>query len=713
MGDNIQVGDAVRLPGGMHGTVRFVGAVDGKPGRFAGIELDPIFAGKGRNSGDFNGRQYFETSSSLSGLFAPLNGSKLLLKITPTPAASPARPAFSKSAGPPGSGLAPPSGIAAGLRRSSLNRPASPSTNGTSKLGTPSLRPKGLNGPKGPPPANGGIPRSGLRLTSRPSSRLTGPSPASSPLHPPSSTSGPIVRNDVTPSPQPPLSSNSTYEGSEASSSELADRVRYLEQELEERDRQLEEQTSMLEELQESITELEGLDIMQVQAQLREKTEKIAQLTEEFDNHRADFRSTLDTLEIAAAETERVYERRIEELMQANQELQERGEDVGTVARQLKQLEELVSELEEGLEDARRGETEAKGEVEFLRGEVERTKLELKQEKERSAAALRAAEERANNLANQNPNTKELEQKEEQIRGLKAIIDSLNGGAPDMNGNGANGNIAGSERTADLEHRVRELEGLLERGHSSSSVGSVPNEPLPLRPKPSLASSMTSVSTKDSRRKANHTHTSSDRTIVPGDFSELPANLQVRAPQRPQGRPRMDTVDLPGDDDLSPSGEDALWCEICETSGHEILTCTNMFGSNAARSGGPPAPHNVDKPPNNAMLDPAMHGAGGVNRSKLYSPLSTPQDEPSSYLGSSSDVEDHQGESLKPAPSPSASSQRSGRDKVLEKMKSSGGLSTGSMGPLAGKSSGVVDESKWCALCERDGHESIDCPFDE
>jgi len=33
-------------------------------------------------------------------------------------------------------------------------------------------------------------------------------------------------------------------------------------------------------------------------------------------------------------------------------------------------------------------------------------------------------------------------------------------------------------------------------------------------------------------------------------------------------------------------------------------------------------------------------------------------------------------------------------------------------GPVAGKESGVVDVNKWCALCERDGHESVDCPFD-
>jgi hypothetical protein len=33
-------------------------------------------------------------------------------------------------------------------------------------------------------------------------------------------------------------------------------------------------------------------------------------------------------------------------------------------------------------------------------------------------------------------------------------------------------------------------------------------------------------------------------------------------------------------------------------------------------------------------------------------------------------------------------------------------------GPVAGKESGVIDANKWCALCERDGHESVDCPFE-
>jgi dynactin complex subunit len=39
----------------MHGVVRFVGSVQGKKGVFAGVELHPEFAPRGKNSGDVDG----------------------------------------------------------------------------------------------------------------------------------------------------------------------------------------------------------------------------------------------------------------------------------------------------------------------------------------------------------------------------------------------------------------------------------------------------------------------------------------------------------------------------------------------------------------------------------------------------------------------------------------------------------------------------------
>ncbi len=42
-----------------------------------------------------------------------------------------------------------------------------------------------------------------------------------------------------------------------------------------------------------------------------------------------------------------------------------------------------------------------------------------------------------------------------------------------------------------------------------------------------------------------------------------------------------------------------------------------------------------------------------------------------------------------------------------------GNGAAGGDGMVPGKASGVIDANKWCALCERDGHESVDCPFEE
>lgn len=55
MAEGLEVGDAVNVPGDMYGTVRFIGSVRGKAGRFVGVELDREFAAKGKNDGDVDG----------------------------------------------------------------------------------------------------------------------------------------------------------------------------------------------------------------------------------------------------------------------------------------------------------------------------------------------------------------------------------------------------------------------------------------------------------------------------------------------------------------------------------------------------------------------------------------------------------------------------------------------------------------------------------
>ena len=53
--EQLEVGDTVTVPGGMDGTVKFVGEVKGKPGIFVGVELSKRWASRGKNNGDAEG----------------------------------------------------------------------------------------------------------------------------------------------------------------------------------------------------------------------------------------------------------------------------------------------------------------------------------------------------------------------------------------------------------------------------------------------------------------------------------------------------------------------------------------------------------------------------------------------------------------------------------------------------------------------------------
>jgi hypothetical protein len=69
--DDVTVGDAVDVPGSMHGVIRFLGSVQGKKGVFAGVELHADFASRGKNSGDVDGYadHFFVARYWLSPLF--------------------------------------------------------------------------------------------------------------------------------------------------------------------------------------------------------------------------------------------------------------------------------------------------------------------------------------------------------------------------------------------------------------------------------------------------------------------------------------------------------------------------------------------------------------------------------------------------------------------------------------------------------------------
>ncbi|RSL70179.1 hypothetical protein CEP53_001952 [Fusarium sp. AF-6] len=701
---NVSLGDTVDVPGGLQGTVRFVGPVQGKRGIFAGVELLPDFASRGKNDGDVDGISYFTTTIPGAGIFLPVAkavrresipsfpmtpstsnygglraGNQNSVNYTPP---TPGLPKFSASVGP---GARAPSPQLKRAPRNSLPRPESPIRR---MQMTPGPRPSMTTPAKTPSrygsPTNSRFAQS-VRGTSGDPSKRTSKSDRKPSIGPRSvSALGSISGLDDDPTPMGVKRTGTNGSMGSVSSFSMKlrpasrannaneEEIERLRSQLEDRDRQLKEQSSTLADMEGSLVELQGLmeqaevslapqrnswdnkDTAQLRQLLREKNDKIAMLTAEFDAHRADFRSTIDTLELASTETERVYEKRIEELMGELRELESRNLDVDSVATQLKQLEELVQELEEGLEDARRGEAEARGEVEFLRGEVERTRTELRREREKATTPNNAS---ANGDI---VSSKELEQKDDEIRGLKAIIHSLSRDSvpgedktpvPRPGSMIAGDAVANKIARDNLERQVAELQSILDK--KSSREDELEKELESFRQAAGASKAANRSSLRDSRDTVVLTQAMENRPVEPT-------------------HKRASTLDtMPESDVYSNATETStLWCEICETNGHDILTCTNMFGPDGAKTNG----DIESKDSHRDELKP--HTPTGDDAPAPLSPFKTKNPGP---------------------PSPAV--------RILPNPMESG--------PVAGKESGIMDPEKWCALCERDGHDSVDCPFED
>lgn len=739
----LDIGDAVDVPGGMHGIVRFIGEVKGKQGIFAGVELNKEWAARGKNNGDVEGVRYFTTSIPGAGIFLPSSKAYRRLfpvrssdSFPPTPT-SPSLAAFNLGGRGDKNADTTPTPAASKLShaigqtraaspvlkprsRPSLPRPESPlrrtqnantaTPSGRPSLGAPKFSKGGPATPRyAPSPTPGkfgsniGPGRTGTGDPGkRPNKALTAVSRTPAHARPASrNLSRPDSRfdNDFE---DAPVGMLKTTNRSRPPSQD--DEIQRLRSRLAERDKQLKDQASSLLEMEASVTELHSLlpsssprrpthlsrnpsvvddaDASQLRMLLREKNEKIAALTAEFDSHRADFRSTIDTLELASTETEKIYEKKVEDLSLEVQELQEQAENMDSVTHQFKQLEDLVQELEEGLEDARRGEAEARGEVEFLRGEVERGRSELKRERERAAATLSSP-------PNSQRSSREVEQRDDEIRGLKAIIHSLSRdadiGSPKTGGSRrvskqrhsgqANGHPTeeqlAEERKAreKLEREVKDLENLVDA--KTYREEELENE---LKRLKTAAKHASADSATSPTRNSNLSRVDSNEWR--GYHS--PA-AETHAPPQPQTLQDAD----------SHSEASNLWCEICEAPGHDILTCTNMFGSQAEAQKASPGSQRTGR-------DVVAEGLKGLNGTTSLGLNNT------SALGLKSAASSPWGNGagqVKPL-SPSAK-------------RNVGVVRIDAAGMVPGKASGVVDASRWCALCERDGHESVDCPEEE
>jgi hypothetical protein len=417
---------------------------------------------------------------------------------------------------------------------------------------------------------------------------------------------------------------------------------------------------------------MQDADTAQLRAIVREKNEKIAMLTAEFDAHRADFRSTIDTLEMASTETERVYEKKVEELLGELRDFQHGSEDVESVARQLKLLEDLVQELEEGLEDARRGEAEARGEVEFLRGEVERTRAELRREKDKTAEALKGT---ATNGTPSPRDSRDIEQRDDEIRGLKAIIHSLSSGGvvaeverPSLTRNPGTFPGMADDAVPRLEREKKELQTLVER--KATREEELEREIERLRGVEQRASV---ISNGLSDRTATQDKRSSGRDSKGTVLNWRSSNGRMDVPPL---TPMAETDTA----STRSTGSGVLWCEICETSGHDILTCTGMDKTPSV-NGATKQSAEEEKDAVAARLHSASISSQDPDKPK---PLGVLNKKPSvASLPPISGAPPNM-----PLPNPFDASVIAGKD-------------------------GSRDPNKWCALCERDGHDSINCSFED
>jgi len=140
----------------------------------------------------------------------------------------------------------------------------------------------------------------------------------------------------------------------------------------------------------------------------------------------------------------------------------------------------------------------------------------------------------------------------------------------------------------------------------------------------------------------------------------------------------------------SQADTDSQWCELCEITGHDILTCSMMLGT-----------------------DSKGHGhTNGVRKTSKELPAPDEDEEDRTITLPAVDPARI---SVERPSAPPATSARSSQDSARQPHKDEIAppvLPTGD-GPAPGKDSGMVDMTKWCAMCERDGHESVDCPFEE
>ncbi|KAK9390197.1 hypothetical protein V1515DRAFT_589501 [Lipomyces mesembrius] len=569
----VGVGDLVYVPGGLRGVVLYIGQVAGKSGEFAGVDLLGPDADRGKNNGTVNGIRYFNPSHPTSGIFVPLAKLSITPPNTTTPTGTP-RPRSVLSSRAPSRG----SSVADRNAKSPMKSPTATSTGG---FQTPGRRTSLANmAPSG---------RTSRTNTNRPFLFFSPPSTSqsiSTPTVPRTSTPTVAKRKSTigtAPGTASRLSRSSLLAMSACASDDdtesdivskpyalddhLSAEIAALRLELERTSAKLQakeaeftKQSTILLDMENALAEFQALSEMpknaisdgegniqlptqrelDLRTLLQDKDAKLEALQLELDSKRNEFRDTMETLEQANLASMHVYEAQLEDL---RSQIQVANGVVGDI----QPLETMILELETGLEGARMIEKKVREELEVARMTIEEKEEEIKKLKQQLSSVATGAglvtnlsfggDDLREELVNEK---KEHEKLEQEVAQLELLIESK------------------VFREQELEKELVQL-----REQLSAALDSLRNE---------------KVQNETLQEQLQH-----PRDILVPALPKAPA--VAKAPLKPTSNISLNGNGGYGKSENKHTGG-ALWCEICETEGHDIIDC-KAGGYGSAITGNP------------------------------------------------------------------------------------------------------------------------------
>ncbi|KAK9334193.1 hypothetical protein V1520DRAFT_330547 [Lipomyces starkeyi] len=567
----VGVGDLVYVPGGLRGVVLYIGQVAGKNGEFAGVDLLGPDADKGKNNGTVNGVRYFNPSHPTSGIFVPLAKLSTTPPNATTPTGTP-RPSSVLSSRAPSRGSS-----LADRAKSPMKSATATSTGGFQTPGRrtslASMAPSGhtsrtnMNRPSlffSPPSTSQSVSTPTVPRTSTPtvakrkSTIGTAPGTASRLSRSRLLATSADASDDDTESDT--VSKQSTLD--DHFSAEIAALRLELERtsaKLQAKEGEFTKQSAILLDMENTLAEFQALsetpknalsdgegDIqpptqreLDLRTLLQDKDAKLEALQLELDSKRNEFRDTMETLEQANLASMHVYEAQLEEL---RSQIQAANGVVGDI----QPLETMIFELETGLEGARMIEKEVREELEVARITITAKEEEIKKLKQQLSSAATGlsnlsfgGDELREELVNEK---KEHEKLEQEVAHLELLIESK------------------VFREQELEKELVQLGEQL-----SAALDSLRNE---------------KAQNETLQEQLQH-----PRDILVPALSKAPA--VAKAPLKPTSNISLNGNGGYGKSENKHTGG-ALWCEICETEGHDIIDC--KAGGYGSAITGKPAP---------------------------------------------------------------------------------------------------------------------------